>query len=136
MTWAVLGLLGAAVIAAGASGRSGALFVLGAVLLAEAVLLPFLPRLSARQQIKAMGSLLVPCRVTVDEDGMRTVTAAMGTRMAWEAFGSYVETDRLFVLRGPERSGMRGGWLAKRGLAGPAEVDRLRTLLDRRLPRA
>ncbi|WP_151773142.1 YcxB family protein [Streptomyces abyssomicinicus] len=73
--------------------------------------------------------------MTVDEDGVRTATATMDAHLAWGAFGSYVETDRLFVLRGPQRAGIRGGWIAKRGAPDQISLDRLRTLLDQHLQR-
>ncbi|MER5478105.1 hypothetical protein ABT026_14185 [Streptomyces sp. NPDC002734] len=136
VTWIVLGILGAALLVMAALTGSFASALLGAVLLVEALVLPWVPTLSARRQARAVGDQLVACRVTVDETGIHSVTATLDAHMAWGAFGDYVETDRLFVLRGPRRAGIRGGWIAKRGAPDQASLDHLRALLDRHLSRA
>jgi hypothetical protein len=133
--WIVLGILGVATVTVAVLTKSAASGALGAVLVVEALILPWVPALSARRQARAVGDQLAPCRVTVDEDGIRSVTATVDAHMAWGAFGDYVETDRLFVLRGPQRAGIRGGWIAKRGAPDQASLDRLRALLDQHLRR-
>jgi hypothetical protein len=74
-------------------------------------------------------------RVTVAEEGVRTVSAHIDSRMSWANYGSYAETDRCFVLRGPDRIGACATVLVKQGAPTPQDVDRVRALLDTRLPR-
>ncbi|WP_448319323.1 hypothetical protein [Streptomyces sp. CO7] len=133
--WGSLGGLAVVVTAAAVATGSLAYGAFGSLLLVEAVVCALLPVLSARGQAKAIESMLVPFTVTVDGDGIRSVTATLDSHMAWGAFGGYIETDNLFVLCGPEPGGRRGGWIAKRGASDQAALDRLRALLDRHLPR-
>ncbi|MFD9504123.1 hypothetical protein [Streptomyces sp. NPDC060035] len=50
----------------------------------------------------------------------------------WAAQPRYLETDGLFVLLGDDRNAIAVALLAKRGADGPAAVDRLRGIFDRR----
>ncbi|MEV4440403.1 YcxB family protein [Streptomyces sp. NPDC049577] len=75
-------------------------------------------------------------RTTVGAEGLTGVSAHSSQRMAWTLFGRYVERKDVFVLLSADR---RGGCLIvlpKRALTAPGDVDRLRALLDARLPRA
>ncbi|MFJ6796742.1 YcxB family protein [Streptomyces sp. NPDC091268] len=51
----------------------------------------------------------------------------------WERFASWTETPNLFVLI--RRTTGEPTWLAKRGVPAPADVDRIRAILDRNLKR-
>ena len=104
------------------------------VVLLFALLLYSYPHLSARQFLKAnehQGTV----RVTADDEGIHVVTAHSDSRVAWSSFGSYAESDTVFILRTPDRAGRCANFLAKRGVADPADVDRLRELLGRHLRR-
>jgi hypothetical protein len=99
-----------------------------------AVLLPFWPRWAARASLKAnehQGRL----RLTADEQGLHVEGAHARTQTGWGNYGSYAETPRAFVLRSPDRGGRCAMVLAKRGARRPADVDRLRAILDRHLTR-
>jgi hypothetical protein len=127
-----LGSVGVAVLAL--QTWTGELDVYPFVIVLYALLLYFWPRLAGRQLMKAFahqGAL----RVTVDETGVRTVGAQADARMLWGNFGSYAEGDRVFVLRSPDRAGRCANVLVKRGAADPADIDRLRALLDGHLPK-
>jgi hypothetical protein len=54
--------------------------------------------------------------------------------MSWELFPSYAETATHVVLLGPPEQRLSLA-LPKRCLAAPADLDRLRTLLDARCAR-
>jgi RimJ/RimL family protein N-acetyltransferase len=56
------------------------------------------------------------------------------SRTGWANYGSYVETDRSFLLRSPDKGGRCAIVLPKRGTADEAELARLRALIDRHLP--
>jgi hypothetical protein len=125
-------LLGVALILLQA--RSGRLEVFSFFIPLYAVLLYFLPHLSAHRLLKAnahQGRL----RLTVDEEGLRMVGAQADLRTTWRNYGSYAENDRVFVLRSPDRAGRCANVLVKRGAADPADIDRLRTLIGHHLPK-
>ncbi|MGW7405488.1 hypothetical protein ACWGI9_17395 [Streptomyces sp. NPDC054833] len=125
-------LLGVALILLQA--RSGRLDFFSFFLPLYAVLLYFLPHLSAGRLLKAnahQGRL----RLTADEEGLRMVGAQADLRTTWRNYGSYAENDRVFVLRSPDRAGRCANVLVKRGAADPAEIDRLRTLIGHHLPK-
>ncbi|MEU6574085.1 hypothetical protein [Streptomyces sp. NPDC046805] len=100
-----------------------------------ALMLFYIPDLSARQSLKSnehQGRLTA----TVDDEGVRITGAHADARSAWGSYGHYVETKRVFVLRGPHRAANCAIVLVKRGARTPADVERLRALLDRHLARA
>ncbi|MEU8586944.1 hypothetical protein AB0C59_08050 [Streptomyces sp. NPDC048664] len=129
-----VGLVGAALVALGLRGDHGGFFAFGIGLVAWAVLMYRSPRISARNLLKANqhhGTM----RVSVGEDGVRTASTHMDARMAWTNYGSYAEGEHCFVLRSPDRRGNCAAVLVKRGARSPEDLDRLRALLDTRLPR-
>lgn len=74
------------------------------------------------------------CRTVADERGAATTGERMSFTTDWTAFREYLETPGLFVLLGGERaSGV--AVLPKRGAREPADVERLRAILDRNLKR-
>ncbi|MFJ7899295.1 hypothetical protein ACIQ6V_02035 [Streptomyces sp. NPDC096198] len=129
----VLGLLGVALAVLDAvNGDGGGTF--GLAVAAYAVVLYLWPHLAARGSLKALqhqGRV----RVTVGGTGVRMAGAQAESTMAWGNFGSYGESERVFVLRSPDRAGRCATVIAKAGAADPADVDRLRALLDGRLSR-
>ncbi|WP_406387204.1 YcxB family protein [Streptomyces sp. NBC_00211] len=113
-------------------------FVIGAVTLSLFFILPrHLARL-ARQQYEDMEAYGT-CRTAVTEDGMTTAGgpvaegAPLSSTIDWQAFPWYVETDDLFVLT-TSRTRIYFA-LPKRGAQDPADVDRVRAVLDRHLRR-
>ncbi|WP_328894164.1 hypothetical protein [Streptomyces sp. NBC_00236] len=77
-----------------------------------------------------------PWTVTVsDSDEAVWFTGAhMETRRGWQSLGGYVETAAGFVLLSPAPHLLVVHYLPKRSL-GRDDTDRLRGILDRRLPR-
>lgn len=71
--------------------------------------------------------------MSFDDSGVTVVSATSRTENGWAAYGRYVETPKAFILLSPGRSAMIFTALPKRGLSDPADVDRLRALLDRHL---
>ncbi|MFD9305110.1 YcxB family protein [Streptomyces sp. NPDC060048] len=74
------------------------------------------------------------CRTVVDERGTATTGESMSYTADWKLFNEYVETPELFVLLGGPRA-ISLAALPKRGAQEPADVDRLRAILDRNLRR-
>ncbi|MFD4372082.1 YcxB family protein [Streptomyces sp. NPDC058486] len=70
-------------------------------------------------------------RAVVDAEGGRWTARDIQQTIRWGLLPRYVETDRLFVLLTPRNTGSGFAYLPKHGLAGPADADRLRALLDR-----
>ncbi|WP_406411866.1 hypothetical protein OG923_23585 [Streptomyces halstedii] len=92
------------------------------------------PWLTARQlwgYVKRQGE----SRVRVDENGLTAAMDHSSGSVSWAAQPRYLETRDLFVLLSDDRNATGLTLLAKRGAAGPAEVDRLRETLDRHLTR-
>lgn len=76
-----------------------------------------------------MGSL----RASVDDQAVRVTNEHSSSVNAWSAYGSYVETDRAFVLLSPDKGRIVFTVLPKRGLADEADARRLREILARHL---
>ncbi|MGW2559933.1 YcxB family protein [Streptomyces sp. NPDC001514] len=92
------------------------------------------PRLQARAVAKhaeQQGEF----RVAVDDTGILIATDNNSARYGWQSWGRYAETDGVFVLLSPDRAAIGMMVLPKRGVTGPADVDRLRVLLDRHVTR-
>ncbi|MFF9338244.1 YcxB family protein [Streptomyces sp. NPDC014773] len=70
-------------------------------------------------------------RAVVDAEGGRWTARDTEQLIRWPMLPRYVETDRLFVLLTPRRTGSGFAYLPKHGLADPADAGRLRALLDR-----
>lgn len=83
-----------------------------------------------------MGATMGPWTVTVgdSDDAVCFTGAHMATRRGWRSLGGYVETAAGFVLLTPAPYLLVAHYLPKRAL-GRDDTDRLRGILDRRLPR-
>lgn len=127
-------LFGVALLAGGVWGDDAALVAFGVMFALWPVLISRVPQKMARRLIGASQHHGV-MRVTVGEQGVRTVSAHVDARMGWANYGSYAETDHCFLLRSPDRGGTCAVVLVKRGARSPEGVERLRALLDRHLPR-
>ncbi|MFE5792460.1 YcxB family protein [Streptomyces sp. NPDC056503] len=77
--------------------------------------------------VRAQGEV----RAVVDAEGGRWSARDTQQTIRWAMLPRYVETDRLFVLLTPRQAGSGFAYLPRHGLAGPADADRLRALLDR-----
>lgn len=78
-----------------------------------------------------------PWTVTVsdsDDEAVCFTGAHTETRRGWQSLGGYVETAAGFVLLSPAPHLLVAHYLPKRSL-GRDDTDRLRAVLDRRLPR-
>ncbi|MFH8620750.1 YcxB family protein [Streptomyces vietnamensis] len=111
----------------------------GAVRMAGFVLLllslgPAMRWLSTRQMYALIGRQ-GEFRARVDEDSVRWTTRDSEIVQRWQLLNRYAETPTQFVLLSADKGGVGVGALPKRGFADPADVDRLREVLDRNLTR-
>ncbi|MGW2819781.1 YcxB family protein [Streptomyces sp. NPDC001443] len=132
----VIGLLfclAAAQAAAGAAGAEVDLFltVWPAV---SAVVLLFIPWMQARaaQRTAARNGVF---RAVVTDDGVTVTTDHGSATVNWSGQPRYRESAELFTLYSDDKNATCFTPLPKRGLADPADADRLRAILDRRLSR-
>ncbi|MFJ8540417.1 hypothetical protein ACIRFH_00065 [Streptomyces sp. NPDC093586] len=93
------------------------------------------PGISAGRMIEANGHHGL-IRVTVGTQGVHMVSEHAELHSGWESYGSWAESDRVFVLRSPDRAGNCALVLVKQGARTPQDVDRLRAILGSRLARA
>ncbi|GLX38207.1 hypothetical protein Sros01_42800 [Streptomyces roseochromogenus] len=61
--------------------------------------------------------------------------SGFSTRHQWSALGHYAETPAHFAVFSGDRQAIQVMVLPRRGLADPADADRLRAILDRHLTR-
>ncbi|MFF2193566.1 YcxB family protein [Streptomyces sp. NPDC058157] len=107
-------------------------FVLVSVTLSLCVITPRVGARKAREQYEDMEAYGT-CRTTVAEDGLTTTGGELSSTLEWRVFPRYFETDTLFVIT-TKRTGIFFA-LPKRGAQDPADVDRVRAVLDRNLTR-
>ncbi|WP_416973678.1 YcxB family protein [Streptomyces sp. 4F14] len=74
------------------------------------------------------------CRMVADDRGAVSTGERVSFTVEWTVFREYLETPGLFVLLGGDRAA-GVAVLPKRGAQDPADVDRLRGILDRNLKR-
>ncbi|MGW2278289.1 YcxB family protein [Streptomyces sp. NPDC001770] len=90
-----------------------------------------------RSTARRIASVMEPygeCRTVADESGTVSTGERGAFSMEWSVYREYLETPGLFVVLGGDRAtGI--GVLPKRGAQDPADVDRLREILDRNLKR-
>jgi YcxB-like protein len=89
----------------------------------------------SRRLVRDNPGLHGPATLTVTEDGLRTRTVATEAWVGWSRYQGYVETTESFVLLASDRPGAALQILPKRALGAPAEIERLRGLLDHHLQR-
>ncbi|THA38197.1 YcxB family protein [Streptomyces sp. A1547] len=129
-----LSLIGGAALLAGNEpdvGRAVA-FLVGGVLLW--VIGPLGPRLQARA-LRGLLEKTGETRAVVDGTGVRLTATACDTRIGWSAQPTYAETDELFVMLSEDKRAVAMTVLPKRGARSPADIDRLRAILDANLRR-
>ncbi|MFD5318540.1 YcxB family protein [Streptomyces sp. NPDC127098] len=89
--------------------------------------------IAAHRQARGFGghaAVTGECRITLDASGIQTVTAETSSVVNWAYFLCHVETERHFVLFGPQQ-GATFIPLPKRAIAEEGDVSYLRALLDR-----
>jgi YcxB-like protein len=110
-----------------------------AIALAVFAVLVGFPRLLyrriSRRLVRDNPGLHGPAALTVTRDGVHTRAATTESRVGWSRYQRYVETAESFVLLASDRPGAALQILPKRALAAPAEIGRLRALLDHHLQR-
>lgn len=74
-------------------------------------------------------------RTTVTDAGITTVTEHVTLTQRWSVFRGYRESRDHLVVLSRDPNILLVEVLPKRGAADPADVDRLRALLGRHLPR-
>lgn len=107
-------------------------FVMACAVVAVLVTLPRVLARVAREQyadVEEYGA----CRTVVREDWLTTTGGELSSAIEWRVFPWYFETDEFFAIKTKNTRGVFV--LPKRGAQDPADVDRLRALLDRNLRR-
>ncbi|MGW5277731.1 YcxB family protein [Streptomyces sp. NPDC004044] len=94
----------------------------------------FLPALQGRQ-VHRMVAPQGEFRALVGDAGVRLTSRDCETTYRWPMITRYAEADTLFVLMTPDKHSVGIVVLPKRGVAKPADVDRLRAILDRNAER-
>ncbi|MFF8261725.1 YcxB family protein [Streptomyces virginiae] len=75
------------------------------------------------------------CRAVVDGDGVAVTGSGTSTHHRWTVLAHYAETPAHFAVFSADRQALTVMVLPKRGLADPADADRIRAILDRNLNR-
>ncbi|MGW3136904.1 YcxB family protein [Streptomyces sp. NPDC001139] len=135
-SWAV-GLLAFAFVLNGAlsvAGRDKPDWVVLIWLPLALVLLLLTPRLQARAFLK-LAVRNGTYRATVTDAGLTMATDNSTTSVKWAAQPRYRETGDAFYTYSDDKNASCFTVLPKRGLAAPADADRLREILDRHLTR-
>jgi hypothetical protein len=94
----------------------------------------FLPRTQARQ-FHRLAQRRGEFRVTVTDAGVSVVSDDASTSLKWTVQPRYRETADGFYMFSPEKNALNFTVLPKRAVRDPADVDRLRTILDAHLSR-
>jgi hypothetical protein len=89
----------------------------------------------SRRLVRDNPGLHGPATLTVTADGVRTQATTTESRVSWSRYQRYVETTKSFVLLASDKPGAALQILPKRALSAPAEIERLRALLDQHLRR-
>ncbi|MFI1163374.1 YcxB family protein [Streptomyces sp. NPDC020801] len=92
------------------------------------------PWLQARQ-IHRLSQRQGTFRATVTDTGVALSTDNTTAAVNWAAQPRYAETREVFVLLSGDKNAVGFTALPKRGLQDPADLDRLREILDRNLTR-
>nr|WSY55068.1 YcxB family protein [Streptomyces sp. NBC_00886] len=98
------------------------------------LVLVFLPRFQARQ-FQRLAEPRGVFRVTVTDAGVSVATDDASTSLNWTVQPRYRETADGFYMFSPGKNALSFTVLPKRALQDPADVDRLRAILDAHLSR-
>ncbi|MGW8763275.1 hypothetical protein ACWGN5_12325 [Streptomyces sp. NPDC055815] len=131
----VLAFLAAALLLTGPGEPDvGGAVLLGSLGLLTLVLRPLTLWLTARLMY-AMIERQGEHRARIDEGGVHWTTRDSDVVARWQLTPRYVETPTQFVLFSGDKGRAGVAALPKRGVTDPADVDRLREVLDRNLTR-
>ncbi|MEV5200955.1 YcxB family protein [Streptomyces sp. NPDC053720] len=122
----------AGILVALGGDRPGAVFWVALVAVMVSVILT--PWLQARQLYR-FAARQGTCRTMVRESGVQVVTDHSTTTVNWAMVPRYRETPLLFVLFSGDKQATGVTMLPKRGVRGPDDLDRLRSVLDRNIRR-
>lgn len=75
------------------------------------------------------------CRTVLDGDGVAVAGTLASSHHQWAALAYYAETPAHFAVFSGDKQAVMVLVLPKRGLAAPADADRLRAILDSNLTR-
>ncbi|MFB7464326.1 hypothetical protein ACFCZ1_12655 [Streptomyces sp. NPDC056224] len=137
--WVLRGL-GSLMLVLGVSATAGRASFIGEpfALVAFGVLLWAVSLFGHHLRARAFAGLLQRAgetRTVIDGSGLQVTTRASSTRMGWTAQPAYTETTGSFVTLGEARGAVSLTVLPKRGAQDPADIDRVRAMLDRNLKR-
>ncbi|WP_328427768.1 YcxB family protein [Streptomyces sp. NBC_00443] len=130
LRWGLVALFALLTVAQAISGWSSGV-VLGALC---AVMIWGIPHLQAHHGLRTV-SWQGDYRTTVTDAGITTVTEHVTLTQRWSVFRGYRESRDHLVVLSRDPNILLVEVLPKRGAADPADVDRLRALLGRHLPR-
>ncbi|MDX3849633.1 hypothetical protein [Streptomyces sp. AK02-01A] len=99
------------------------------------VAVPLMPRLQARA-FQKLAERQGELRTVVAAAGLHITTDHSSTAMDWTTRPRLAEGPDVFVLLSPDKHGFEFTVLPKRAVATPAEMEHLRSLLDRHTTRA
>jgi hypothetical protein len=115
---------------AGGHEPSG-LYIMIAIGIGVPFLTPLIVRLQGGAVYRRNSVAEKDIRVIIDDGGAETLVTGMQSKFDWSALRRLIETRDHFFLTISEREALM---LPKRGLATPADAERLRTLAAARLP--
>ncbi|GII30548.1 YcxB family protein [Planotetraspora mira] len=95
------------------------------------VLVPTLKGRQIHKMVAPQGEF----QAIVDDSGVRVTSRDSEMTFRWPMLTRYAETDELFVLMTPDKYRVAFVVLPKRGVAEPADVDRLHAVLNRNATR-
>ncbi|MFG2284987.1 YcxB family protein [Streptomyces sp. NPDC048595] len=130
--WGFTTLFGAAAVPAVTAPKGSAVSFVTAAFCAA--LIWSIPRLQAHHALRTV-SWQGEYRTSVSEAGLTTETAHVTLTQRWSVFRGYRETRDHLVLLGRDPNILLVEVLPKRGLPCAQDAERLRDLVDRRLPR-
>ncbi|SDO89604.1 hypothetical protein SAMN04487981_114131 [Streptomyces sp. cf386] len=133
LRWALTSLFAGYALFLATGGAKAVLSV--AIFLLTAVAIWGMPRIQANHVFRIV-SWQGGYRTTVTDAGIRAETEHATLVQRWSMFRGYRETREHMVLLSRDPNILVLEVIPKRGAADPADVDRLRGLLDQHLPRA
>ncbi|WP_405879642.1 hypothetical protein OG747_13960 [Streptomyces sp. NBC_01384] len=117
----------------GLAGQDVPVFPL-VLMVSTGLLIQFTPWLQARA-VYRLAERQGVFRVTVTDAGVSVATDNTTASVNWVAQPRYRETAEVFVLLSADKNAVGFTVLPKRAVQHPADVDRLRAILDRNLTR-
>ncbi|MFF3952020.1 YcxB family protein [Streptomyces sp. NPDC001890] len=126
-----LAVLMAITVASGRKGPGAPFWVAIVAVMLTVILTPWLQS----RQLYRFAARQGTCRTVVRETGIEVTTDHSTLTVSWPMVPRYRETPHLFVLFSADKHATGVTMLPKRGVRGPDDVDRLRSVLDRNVRR-